>query len=173
MYRNKVTQLEQERQTLMGTHQDHIFELNQQIKLLQSTVSDLKEQNDKQCLNYQDQFRTKNEEITTLKNEMRKKDEYLKTVKDAAIKKVDQLTSKLEEQTKKFNKKLETHQKEIKGYQLRIKDLVQKIKQLETELTERAELNATKFMQLRGLQQLEGELNAKREQIKQLELKQN
>ena len=75
---------------LIGTHQDHILELNQQIKLLQSEVSELKEQNDKQCLNYQDQFRIKNEEIMAMKTEKRQQDEHLKSVKEAAIKKVDQ-----------------------------------------------------------------------------------
>ena len=61
---------------------------------------------------------------------------------------------------------MESQAKEIKGYKLRIADLIQKITQLENELTERAELNAKSALNFRGLQQMENELNAKKEQIK-------
>lgn len=156
---------------MMGTHQDHILELNQQVKYLQSQVTTLTEQKDKQCMNYQDQFQIKNEEILTLKADKRKQDEYLKQVKEAAIKKVDQLTAEMQEQTKKLQKKIEDQAQEINGYKKQVKDLMSKITDLEKELTERAEMEATKYIKYRGLQQLQGELNAKRDQIEKMQMK--
>lgn len=46
-----------------------------------------------------------------------------------------------------------------------------KITDLEKELTERAEMEATKYIKYRGLQQLQGELNAKRDQIEKMQMK--